>query len=463
MVDVPSQVQYGKVIGRFVSFVADSNDPGTVPDEVPLTGTVTITPNTPLMRFINTDPPRTAVISILECRVINGDLYAPNSSTPGVWMMASEQPAGQPDHVQFTARFNFNELSGLAQPVPVVFEVPVNGTIDLAMAMGVDPDPGTVVVVSTEGVAEVEQIYQDIKDIIDGGGIIMGDDGREVELRNSGTAIQWRYVDTPELPWVDLILTSELEGPPGADGSIGPKGDKGDAGSPGDKLTMGTITTGDPGTEAVASITGVSPNKVLDLTIPRGNPGVDGADGDTLSIGTVTTGAAGSAAQATITGDSPDKQLNLVIPRGNTGATGPASPKMQTYTGPMTAVSAIGTVAAVMFDANFTNPFPDSKALLKVRASAMLTNSAANASPSLIADLSIGGTEAIRHEHRDNTVSASQLASRLIDAELVIDPGVTVRVRVQAVNRNASGTISGGGGTSDWAIVTLEPVDAYTS
>ena len=35
-------------------------------------------------------------------------------------------------------------------------------------------------------------------------------------------------------------------------------------------LTIGTVTTGAPGTQASASITGISPNFVLNLTIPQG-------------------------------------------------------------------------------------------------------------------------------------------------------------------------------------------------
>ena len=38
-------------------------------------------------------------------------------------------------------------------------------------------------------------------------------------------------------------------------------------------LTIGTVTTGAPGTEAEATITGTSPNFILNLTIPQGPTG----------------------------------------------------------------------------------------------------------------------------------------------------------------------------------------------
>jgi hypothetical protein len=104
-------------------------------------------------------------------------------------------------------------------------------------------------------------------------------------------------------------------------GGVGPAG-------PPNTLTMGTVTTGVPGSAASASITGVSPNQVLNLTIPRGDVGPQGIQGNpgpinTLTIGTVTTGAAGSPADASITGVAPNQILNLAIPQGIQGVVGP--------------------------------------------------------------------------------------------------------------------------------------------
>lgn len=61
-------------------------------------------------------------------------------------------------------------------------------------------------------------------------------------------------------------------GPQGIQGDVGPTGPQGEpAETP--TLTIGTVTTGDPGTEAAASITGTSPNFVINLTIPQGPTG----------------------------------------------------------------------------------------------------------------------------------------------------------------------------------------------
>ena len=46
-------------------------------------------------------------------------------------------------------------------------------------------------------------------------------------------------------------------------GPTGPTGPTGPGGGDAPTLTIGTVTTGDPGTEASASITGTAPNFVL--------------------------------------------------------------------------------------------------------------------------------------------------------------------------------------------------------
>ena len=70
---------------------------------------------------------------------------------------------------------------------------------------------------------------------------------------------------------------------------------------------------GDKGEQGIQGIQGV-----------QGEKGEKGDKGDTnsLSIGTVTTGEAGSQASATITGDAPSQTLNLTIPQGIKGDTG---------------------------------------------------------------------------------------------------------------------------------------------
>jgi hypothetical protein len=63
---------------------------------------------------------------------------------------------------------------------------------------------------------------------------------------------------------------------------------------------------------------------------PQGDPGIDGADGidgqdgeaATITVGTTTTGNPGTQANVTNSGDTTDAIFNFTIPRGATGANG---------------------------------------------------------------------------------------------------------------------------------------------
>lgn len=131
------------------------------------------------------------------------------------------------------------------------------------------------------------------------------------------------------------VITIQL---PGSPGSPGPKGDPGIPGV----LDIGPVVTGAPGTAASATLSGVldgENHQVLNLTIPRGDKGEKGDKGDngispTLASGTINTGAPGTNVVATLTGTYPNYLLNLTIPRGFQGVPGPAT------------TIAIGTVAA---------------------------------------------------------------------------------------------------------------------
>lgn len=139
-----------------------------------------------------------------------------------------------------------------------------------------------------------------------GGSGTPGKDGREIQIQNNGTAIQWRYVG--DVSWTDLVQLSDItgaKGDPGEDGitptirengnwylgeedtgkpSRGEKGNPGDKGDPGEKgdpgptgatpnIQIGTVQTLEPGQQATASMTGTPENPLLNLGIPKGATG----------------------------------------------------------------------------------------------------------------------------------------------------------------------------------------------
>lgn len=182
----------------------------------------------------------------------------------------------------------------------------------------------------TQQVAEsnpdaLAQIWAAIDELRAGGGGASGKDGREVELQNNGTAIQWRYVG--DSSWTDLVQLSEITGPQGPkgntgetgpqgemgpqgpagetgpqgpvgpagkDGAQGPKGDTGEIGPQGPKgdtgatpnIQIGTVQTLEPGQHATASMSGTPENPLLNLGIPQGDKGDPGEDAESSSSAT---------------------------------------------------------------------------------------------------------------------------------------------------------------------------------
>ena len=118
-----------------------------------------------------------------------------------------------------------------------------------------------------------------------GGSGTPGKDGREIQIQNNGTAIQWRYVGDES--WTDLVQLSEITGSAGPQGEQGPKGETGSQGQTGPQgpkgdpgttpnIQIGTVQTLEPGQQATASMSGTPENPLLNLGIQKGEKGGPG-------------------------------------------------------------------------------------------------------------------------------------------------------------------------------------------
>lgn len=112
-----------------------------------------------------------------------------------------------------------------------------------------------------------------------------GSDGREIELRATGTQIQWRYVG--DITWINIVALSTLKGADGADGddgsdgAVGPqgptgakgdKGDKGDTGAAGESFPAYRASSGDFAAPAIGHAAG---SVILrTINVPTNNNGV---------------------------------------------------------------------------------------------------------------------------------------------------------------------------------------------
>jgi hypothetical protein len=124
------------------------------------------------------------------------------------------------------------------------------------------------------------------------------------------------------------------KGDKGDTGATGPKGDKGDAAT----LTLGTASTGLPGTDVVITNTGNSTDAVFNFTIPRGT---------TITMGTVTIGEPDTEPSVTNSGTEDDLILDFVVPRSTTVAVGTTT--TVDFDQPASVVNS-GTAADVVLD-----------------------------------------------------------------------------------------------------------------
>lgn len=147
-------------------------------------------------------------------------------------------------------------------------------------------------------------------------------------------------------------------GPQGPQGEPGPQGPQGIPGTGAATISVGSTTTGEPGTDAQVTNSGTESAVVLNFTIPRGaqgpegpagqqgpegpkgdqgDPGAQGPKGDpgaqgtaaTVTVGTVTTGEPGTEAQVTNRGTENAAILDFTIPRGDPGSGGGGSGNTQ--------------------------------------------------------------------------------------------------------------------------------------
>ncbi len=140
--------------------------------------------------------------------------------------------------------------------------------------------------------------------------------GDTVELRISGGYLQWK--NTTAATWTNILEIADITA----------------------TIDIGTVVTGDPGTDVLVTNSGAGKDAVFNFTIPRGdsvelridsgyiqwktttattwnNLHAVSAITPTITVGTVTTGDAGTNVAVTNSGTGKDGIFNFTIPRGD--------------------------------------------------------------------------------------------------------------------------------------------------
>lgn len=127
------------------------------------------------------------------------------------------------------------------------------------------------------------------------------------------------------------IITPNLKGQNGADGKDGQNGSPG----PANNITIGTVTKGEV---ASATLTGESPNQVLNLVLPKGDvgkqgpQGTPGNDGENGATFTPSVNQNGDLSWTNDKGLANPPTINIKGPKGDTGKPGQSTGQEETVT-----------------------------------------------------------------------------------------------------------------------------------
>jgi len=235
MADIPSNLSYGTVTGRFLLAYADSNDAELNPDAVPAQGTVYFTPSPNYIKDASASPaPVTILPSAVECALDSEGYVVGYGTDRGVRLVATDDPQGNPVDWTWDVQFRLTDATGT--PVRTIpnfsFALPGGSTVDLTTAMPVTDSNGTYYLVGPAG-------------------------------------------------------------PTGPTGATGATGATGTAAT----ISVGTVTTGAAGSSASVTNVGTTGAAVFNFSIPKGDKGDKGDTGDTGAVGP--TGATGLNWQGT--------------------------------------------------------------------------------------------------------------------------------------------------------------------
>ncbi|WP_143861458.1 hypothetical protein [Nocardia amikacinitolerans] len=172
--------------------------------------------------------------------------------------------------------FSFTVPEYIEGPDPEDPDTGSVGLVDLTLVSPVPASPGNAVVRGERG--EGLQIDRQVATYGDLPATPPEGDGAQYVV----VADRLLYVYRTGDGWMPNGQGVVIRGPQGDEGPIGDTG-------PANSLSIGTVTTGAPGSAASASITGTPPSQVLSMTIPRGDVGPAGSppDATTTSKGIV--------------------------------------------------------------------------------------------------------------------------------------------------------------------------------
>lgn len=354
--ELPSNVSYGTVTGRFLLAYDDSTDLDLFPDGAAAKGYVLFTPSPIFLKNTTASPaPATILPATVQCSLDSEGYILGTHGGRGVRLVATDDPDNNPQDWTWKVTFRLTDQSDT--PVRTIpdfsFELPGGETVDLTSVAPMPDANGTFYLTGPTGPSNVLTV---------------------------GTVTQVESTES-----ADVTITGES--PAQVINFEIPKG-------PANVLSIGTVSTGAAGTNAAATITGTTPAQVLNLTIPQGLQGIQGIQGETGPVGP--TGATGIEWQGTwssttdyvnndavyydgaswfasgdpTVGEVPSLSATHWFPlalQGATGATGPQGEQgIQGIQGPPGSAENISATSPIVYDSNTSTISFDSTLLASI-------------------------------------------------------------------------------------------------
>ena len=328
---LPSNVNYGTVVGQFILAYADSDDSGLEPDGIPAKGSIYFRPSPiKLLDGLSTPNPVTILPAVVECQLDSQGYLLGYPGERGVRLVATDDADLNPTNWTWTVEFRLTDQDDVPVAIPSFsIALPSDTTVDLTTVSPVPDANGTYYLVGPTGATGATGATgpQGEAATVTVGSTTTGAEGTDASVTNSGTS-------------GDAILDFTI--PRGDTGATGPQGPQGEIGPIGPTGATGIEWQGtwDVATDYVNNdavfYNGASwfaagdppvgdvPNDTSLYWFPLALQGATGPQGDaaTIAVGTVTTGAAGSSVVVTNVGTSGAAVFDFTIPRGDTGDIG---------------------------------------------------------------------------------------------------------------------------------------------
>ena len=354
---LPSNVDYGTVVGQFLLAYADSDDSGSQPDGIPAKGSIYFRPSPiKLLNGQSSPNPVTILPAVVECQLDSEGYLLGYPGDRGVRLVATDDADLNPENWTWTVEFRLTDQDDVPVSLPSFsIALPKGTTVDLTTVTPVPDANGTYYLVGPTGPANEltvgtvstlapEQnatvtitgtspdqtinfgIPQGEAATLDVGSTATVTPGTPASVTNSGTTADAIFdFEIPQglAATVDAGTTTTVT--PGTPASVTNSGTTAEAVfdfeiPQGEAATVdvGTTTTSDPGTNAAVVNSGTTAEAVFDFTIPRGDKG----DAATIAVGSTTTGDPGTSASVVNSGDTANAVFDFTIPEGIQGERG---------------------------------------------------------------------------------------------------------------------------------------------